>query len=207
MKAKAASPFFFLILSLIAGAGCASLKEAARDFAQKMSPTPHIQPPAEKQAMKPGIRRVLEAVQGKIQFPSGVVSVYGMNRRSSAEMQERLDAAHLAVEKALLLMPDANKIIIVGHSDPIGGPGQALRYGHARARSVRAYLITRGLPAGRLLTTSAGSSELLNKENMEAAENRRITFSVEAPEPPGAPENPAGEEAPTATETAQSRMR
>ncbi len=157
---------------------CASVSESVKDLALKMADPPVIQPPPPEMAKNPGVRRMFEFVQGRIRFPQGIVSIQDVNPRTFREMSPHLIETRHALERALAVLPETSQIVIIGHSDPIGGPDEALRFGEARARSVRNYLVAHGLPRGRLTTMSAGASELLNKADVEAPENRRITFSL-----------------------------
>lgn len=66
---------------------------------------------------------------------------------------------------------------IEGHADPRGGVELNQRLSEARAQSVVAYLVaTFGIQSDRLSPVGKGSSEPLNAERPEAAENRRVTI-------------------------------
>ena len=160
---------------LLLTAGCTSTRELMRDVSRKMGRTPAIEAPKSDPELKPAVRLVLQSVQGTIRFPFGVTSVYaaGHNR-----MRPHPTRARKAIESALLLLPEDRKIVIVGHSDPVGGPYSAFYHGAARAHSVRNYLVARGLPRDRLVAMTAGASDLRNKDDVRALENHRITFSV-----------------------------
>ena len=69
------------------------------------------------------------------------------------------------------------RFTIEGHADPRGGEEYNLKLSQARAESVREYLVARhGLDAGRIDAVGKGSSNLLNKINIAAPENRRVTI-------------------------------
>lgn len=73
------------------------------------------------------------------------------------------------------------RFTIEGHADPRGGEDYNLRLSQARAESVRAYLISRhGLDASRVDAVGKGSSNLMNKTNIAAPENRRVTIVSQA---------------------------
>jgi outer membrane protein OmpA-like peptidoglycan-associated protein len=56
-----------------------------------------------------------------------------------------------------------------------------MKLSQARAESVRAYLISKhGLAADRVDAVGKGSSNLLNKTNIAAPENRRVTIVSQA---------------------------
>jgi outer membrane protein OmpA-like peptidoglycan-associated protein len=69
------------------------------------------------------------------------------------------------------------RFTIEGHADPRGSEEHNLRLSQARAESVRAYLVSKhGLASDRVDAVGRGSSSLLNKQNVTAAENRRVTI-------------------------------
>lgn len=69
------------------------------------------------------------------------------------------------------------RFTIEGHADPRGSEDHNLRLSQARAESVRDYLISRhGLDARRVDAVGKGSSNLMNKTQIAAPENRRVTI-------------------------------
>jgi OmpA-OmpF porin, OOP family len=69
------------------------------------------------------------------------------------------------------------RFTIEGHADPRGSEDHNMRLSQARAESVREYLVAKhGLEAGRVDAVGKGSSNLMNKTNIAAAENRRVTI-------------------------------
>lgn len=66
---------------------------------------------------------------------------------------------------------------VEGHADARGDPDSNLKLSQLRAESVASYLMTkhRILPE-RLTAVGKGSSELLNKVQIDAPENRRVTI-------------------------------
>jgi OmpA-OmpF porin, OOP family len=66
---------------------------------------------------------------------------------------------------------------IEGHADPRGGDEWNRQLSQRRAEAVVAYLIERhGILPERLAPLGKGSSELLDKNNPNAPENRRVTI-------------------------------
>ncbi|MCD9027914.1 OmpA family protein [Luteimonas sp. BDR2-5] len=63
---------------------------------------------------------------------------------------------------------------IVGHTDAVGSAAYNQRLSQARARSVRDFLVQRGVDASRLRTEGKGFSELVNTADPAADENRRV---------------------------------
>lgn len=73
------------------------------------------------------------------------------------------------------------RFTIEGHADPRGSEDHNMKLSQARAESVRTYLISRhGLDAGRVDAVGKGSSNLMNKTNIAAPENRRVTIVSKA---------------------------
>lgn len=66
---------------------------------------------------------------------------------------------------------------VEGHADGRGDPHRNLSLSQARAEAVVAYLVQRhALPAERLRAVGRGSTQPLNLEQIDAPENRRVTF-------------------------------
>ncbi|WP_158879686.1 OmpA family protein [Rhodanobacter sp. L36] len=63
---------------------------------------------------------------------------------------------------------------VVGHTDGVGSAGYNMRLSQMRAASVKRFLIDHGVDAGRLSASGKGSTELLNKSDPTAGENRRV---------------------------------
>jgi len=69
------------------------------------------------------------------------------------------------------------KLSIEGHADPRGSADLNKTLSEQRAESVVSYLVNKhGVDPSRLSAVGKGSSELLNKENPIAEENRRVRF-------------------------------
>jgi OOP family OmpA-OmpF porin len=66
---------------------------------------------------------------------------------------------------------------IQGHADPRGNPEKNLQLSQLRAESVRDYLVThKHIQDGRLQAIGKGDTELMNRANPIAPENRRVTI-------------------------------
>jgi outer membrane protein OmpA-like peptidoglycan-associated protein len=73
------------------------------------------------------------------------------------------------------------RFTIEGHADPRGNEDHNMKLSQARAESVRGYLISKhGLDASRVEAVGKGSSNLMNKANVAAPENRRVTIVSQA---------------------------
>jgi len=79
------------------------------------------------------------------------------------------------------LQANADALVIVeGHCDERGTEAYNLALGERRARSVRDYLVTRGIAADRISTISYGEDRPVCREANEAcwSQNRRAAFVV-----------------------------
>jgi peptidoglycan-associated lipoprotein len=63
---------------------------------------------------------------------------------------------------------------LVGHADPRGEDEYNMVLGGSRADTVKAFLMMRGVPDGRIATTSRGELEARGTEEASWAEDRRV---------------------------------
>ncbi|MBE2189848.1 MAG: OmpA family protein [Desulfobulbaceae bacterium] len=93
----------------------------------------------------------------------------------SKDVKEYLDA----VANYLLANPNA-EVRIVGHSDNQGSLSENTERSRARANNARQYLIARGVPGGKVLSTFSGSLSPVAPNNTEAGrrQNRRIEIVI-----------------------------
>lgn len=100
----------------------------------------------------------------------------------SAELLPRTKSMLDVVAKALQSDKLANlSMAIEGHADPRGDEDHNLRLSQARAESVVAYLVNeRNIPPERLRAVGKGSTELLNRNDPAAAENRRVSIVTQS---------------------------
>lgn len=69
------------------------------------------------------------------------------------------------------------KFRVEGHADPRGTHQHNLALSQARAESVREYLVAnQGVEKSRLIPEGKGDREPVNRENIAAPENRRVTI-------------------------------
>jgi outer membrane protein OmpA-like peptidoglycan-associated protein len=85
-----------------------------------------------------------------------------------------------AVAATLQGNPDIQAIEIQGHTDERGNPNYNLRLSDDRSKSVRKYLIGKGIEASRLRAKGYGESVLIDSSNTEEAhaKNRRVEFLI-----------------------------
>ena len=70
------------------------------------------------------------------------------------------------------------KLKLVGHTSAEGDAAFNQKLSEARAQAAVDFMISRGIDPSRLEAVGKGSSELKNKENPMAPENRRTEFIV-----------------------------
>ena len=85
-----------------------------------------------------------------------------------------------AVAATLQGNPDIQAIEIQGHTDARGNANYNLRLSDDRSKSVRRYLIGKGIEAGRLRAKGYGKTVLIDPSNTEEAhaKNRRVEFLI-----------------------------
>ncbi len=92
--------------------------------------------------------------------------------RASAKLLGRIATVLASPEAATV------RFRIVGHTDGVGRPEDNLRLSLQRATAVRDYLVKQArMDAGRFEVAGRGATELLNKTNPAAAENRRVEIA------------------------------
>jgi OOP family OmpA-OmpF porin len=71
-------------------------------------------------------------------------------------------------------------VIAVGNTDSIGTDAYNMALGQRRAQSVKAYLVSKGIPADKIYTESKGKSNPVasNKTAEGRAQNRRVDVEV-----------------------------
>lgn len=71
-------------------------------------------------------------------------------------------------------------VIAVGHTDSIGSDQYNMKLGERRANAVKAYLVSRGIPAHRVYAESKGERQPVadNKTSAGRAKNRRVEIEV-----------------------------
>ncbi|OGP11721.1 MAG: hypothetical protein A2055_00330 [Deltaproteobacteria bacterium GWA2_47_9] len=85
-----------------------------------------------------------------------------------------------ALAELLLKNKDAN-LLLEGHADDRGNSAYNLALGERRAQSAKEYLVTLGVSAARISTTSYGQEQQVCTEPSEDCwwKNRRVHFVVQ----------------------------
>ena len=89
-------------------------------------------------------------------------------------------AAELAMIRQEIASRPASEVMVIGHTDTVGGLEANDALSLKRAAAVREILIAAGVPAGKIETAGRGEREPLLKTADEVAEpkNRRVEISV-----------------------------
>lgn len=87
------------------------------------------------------------------------------------------------VAAVLLARPELGRVEIGGHTDADGPEGYNLHLSQLRVEAVRAYLISRGVPAERLVARGYGESAPIDTNLTERgrSHNRRVDFLLLGP--------------------------
>jgi OmpA-OmpF porin, OOP family len=99
-------------------------------------------------------------------------------RPNSSELESGSYPVIDQIALALRKHRELSHIEIGGHTDSTGSREYNLRLSRARARSVRQYLLTRGIEPGRLAATGYGPEHPIGDNNSDEgrAKNRRVEF-------------------------------
>ena len=95
----------------------------------------------------------------------------------------RTEDAAILDTKVAILRANANLTIsIVGHADERGSDEYNLALGNRRALAAKAYLVQRGIDAGRITTSSMGEEQpvAMGHDEDSWAQNRRDEFTITA---------------------------
>lgn len=141
------------------------------------------------------VAQIREDARGRVISLSGSVLFASGKSVLLESAKSRLDQ----VAEALKTMPEGQKFVIEGHTDARGSDAMNQQLSVARAESVRAYLVTQGVPADRVATIGHGESQPVadNTTSEGRANNRRVEIVIQQPGAlPAAPGTPAAPGAP-----------
>src|SRR5215467_3012256 len=132
---------------LVAFAGCASTPEPAP--APAPAPAPKAEPPAAPppapKAAAPKPEKVTTAATVNFDFDRYVIR---------PDARTRLDDLVGKLRNVTLEV-----VIAVGHADRLGGDAYNMKLSVRRADSVKAYLVSKGIPASRIYTEGKGERQ------------------------------------------------
>jgi outer membrane protein OmpA-like peptidoglycan-associated protein len=148
----------FLVMSLV---GCADVVVQQTGFSPLLvqaSPPPPPEPKIEK-----------IDIPDKIQFDTGKATL----KKVSFKVLDH-------VAKVMTERPGVKKVQIEGHTDSVGDPERNRLLSQARAESVMAYLVKKGIAPARLVAKGYGPDKPVGPNETEVGReaNRRVEFII-----------------------------
>ena len=108
------------------------------------------------------------SINMQINFEFNSDQISGSSERTMATLAKALSSPQL----------ENRNFTVVGHTDAKGSAGYNKALSDRRAAAVRRYLIDNGVAASRLRAVGKGESQLLNNDDPEGAENRRVEIQA-----------------------------
>ncbi len=123
--------------------------------------------------VKQNFGSTLAALPGK---PATFV-LYFLEGRDELTPESKIEMDKVLAELKRRPLPD---IVVIGHTDSVGGLSYNDKLSLARAERVREMMIGMGIPADRITAAGRGKRELLvpTDENISEARNRRVEINV-----------------------------
>ena len=126
---------------------------------------------------EPEVRRIfgptLEALPGK---PTSY-TLYFLEGKDELTPESKAELEKVFADLKARPLPD---IVVIGHTDTVGGLPFNDRLSLARAERMREMMIELGIPANRIQAAGRGKRELLvpTEDNVSEARNRRVEINV-----------------------------
>lgn len=136
--------------------------------------------PGQTRALRPGAASMSTApapapakpkpasINMQINFEYNSAEISGSSARTMATLAQALASPKL----------DGRKYTVIGHTDASGSAAYNKSLSDRRAAAVRRYLTENGVAASRLKAMGKGESQLLNNDDPNAAENRRVEIQA-----------------------------
>lgn len=131
---------------------------ALRPGAASMSTAPAPAPAPAKPA----------SINMQINFEYNSAEIAGSSARTMATLAKALASPQL----------EGRRFTVIGHTDASGSAAYNKALSDRRAAAVRNYLIQNGVSSARLKAMGKGESQLLNNDDPNAAENRRVEIQA-----------------------------
>lgn len=138
------------------------------------------QQPGQTRALRPGAASMSTApapapakpkpasINMQINFEYNSADIAGSSAKTMATLAKALASPQL----------EGRKFTVIGHTDASGSAGYNKSLSDRRAAAVRNYLIENGVSSSRLKAMGKGESQLLNNDDPNAAENRRVEIQA-----------------------------
>ncbi|QDA56274.1 OmpA family protein [Thermomonas aquatica] len=136
--------------------------------------------PGQTRALRPGAAAMATApapapakakpasINMQINFEYNSAEIAGSSEKTMATLAKALASPQL----------EGRKFTVIGHTDASGSAAYNKALSDRRAAAVRRYLMDNGVAAARLKAMGKGESQLLNSEDPDAAENRRVEIQA-----------------------------
>lgn len=108
------------------------------------------------------------SINMQINFDYNSAAISGSSERTMATLAKALASPQL----------EGRKFTVIGHTDAKGSATYNKSLSDRRAAAVRSYLMNNGVAASRLKAMGKGESQLLNTDEPDAAENRRVEIQA-----------------------------
>lgn len=139
---------------------------------------PAVQP-GQTRALRPGAASMSTApapapaakpasINMQINFDYNSAAISGSSERTMATLAKALASPQL----------EGRKFTVIGHTDAKGSATYNKSLSDRRAAAVRSYLMNNGVASSRLKAIGKGESQLLNNDDPNAAENRRVEIQA-----------------------------
>lgn len=134
--------------------------------------------PGQTRALRPGAASMSTApapakpkpasINMQINFEYNSAEIAGSSAKTMATLAKALSSPQL----------EGRKFTVIGHTDASGSATYNKSLSDRRAAAVRSYLTENGVAASRLKAMGKGESQLLNNDDPNAAENRRVEIQA-----------------------------
>jgi outer membrane protein OmpA-like peptidoglycan-associated protein len=104
-------------------------------------------------------------------------TLYFLEGKDELTEDSRSELQKVLAELTRRPLPD---IVVIGHTDTVGGLGYNDKLSLARAERMREMLVAMGIPAGQIQAAGRGKRELLvpTEDNVSEPRNRRVEINV-----------------------------
>jgi len=104
-------------------------------------------------------------------------TLYFLEGRDELTAESKIELDKVFSELRRRPLPD---IVVIGHTDTVGGLEYNDRLSRARAERLREMLVGLGIPGDRIIAAGRGKRELLvpTEDNVSEARNRRVEINV-----------------------------